>query len=169
MQNTLINSSTQILNQLKHVLLGLTEHEYSKPLSILSGNTIGKHTRHVLEFFDLLVHSYRNGVICYDTRAHDKSIESDKSIGIKKLDEAIFGISKIEKDKMLIMEANYQEKGQDKINIKTSYYRELAYNLEHAIHHMAIIKIAICQAFPNIDVPENFGIAYSTIRYQETN
>jgi hypothetical protein len=43
--------------------------------------------------------------------------------------------------------------------------RELAYNIEHTIHHMAIIKQSIIEHFTYIDLPEYFGVASSTVRY----
>jgi len=49
--------------------------------------------------------------------------------------------------------------------IKTNALRELAYNIEHAIHHMAIIKIGINEVSPYILLPSAFGVASSTIRH----
>jgi len=51
--------------------------------------------------------------------------------------------------------------------MNSSYFRELQYNIEHAIHHMAIIKIAIGACFTEVELPANFGVAYSTVRYQK--
>jgi hypothetical protein len=44
--------------------------------------------------------------------------------------------------------------------------RELLYNLEHAIHHMALIQVAVRQAFPALTLPAHFGVAYSTVQHQ---
>jgi hypothetical protein len=65
-----------------------------------------------------------------------------------------------------LLKTDYSGKGTGQMN-NTSYNRELVYNLEHAIHHMAIMKIAVDNAFPQVQMPENFGVAYSTIRYQQ--
>ena len=50
--------------------------------------------------------------------------------------------------------------------MKSSFYRELSYNIEHAIHHMALLKVAVKQTLTYISLPENFGVASSTIRYR---
>ncbi|MBK7681685.1 MAG: hypothetical protein IPJ26_04015 [Bacteroidetes bacterium] len=50
--------------------------------------------------------------------------------------------------------------------VNSTYKRELAYNIEHAIHHMAIIKIAIENAYSDIVLDKAFGVAPSTIRFQ---
>jgi hypothetical protein len=48
----------------------------------------------------------------------------------------------------------------------TNYYREMAYNLEHTIHHMALIRTGINDV-SRISVPENFGVAISTMKYRK--
>jgi hypothetical protein len=45
---TLVKTSFEILGQLKALLQQLNEQEYQQPLNVLSGNSIGKHVRHVL-------------------------------------------------------------------------------------------------------------------------
>ena len=69
----------------------------------------------------------------------------------------------------LILEVGYSNIDEDTVRIKSSLEREIAYNIEHAIHHMAIIKIAVMTVFPKVQLAENFGIAYSTVRYHKTN
>jgi hypothetical protein len=51
----------------------------------------------------------------------------------------------------------------------TNYFRELTYNIEHAVHHMAIIKIGIREVANYVTLPADFGIAASTIRYKEAS
>jgi hypothetical protein len=45
--------------------------------------------------------------------------------------------------------------------------REMVYLVEHSIHHYALIRIGLQENFPKIIIPENFGIAYSTIKHRE--
>jgi hypothetical protein len=60
--------------------------------------------------------------------------------------------------------------GAQKVELKmpTTVARELFYMLEHTVHHMAIIKMAVVNENLNIDIPENFGVANSTIQYQKS-
>jgi hypothetical protein len=53
------------------------------------------------------------------------------------------------------------------ITIETNYFRELTYNIEHAVHHMAIMKIGIREVAGQVVIPTSFGVATSTIRYRE--
>lgn len=52
------------------------------------------------------------------------------------------------------------------MRIQSNYYRELLYNLEHCVHHQALIKVAVLQ-FENILIDDNFGVARSTIEYRK--
>ena len=40
------------------------------------------------------------------------------------------------------------------------------YNLEHAIHHHALIKVGL-KIMTKIELPESFGVAPSTIQYRK--
>jgi hypothetical protein len=67
----------------------------------------------------------------------------------------------------LKLEAGYDLGKEVFVTIDTNATRELVYNIEHAVHHMAIIKIGVREIATYIDLPTDFGIAASTIRYKE--
>jgi RNA-binding protein YhbY len=54
----------------------------------------------------------------------------------------------------------------EELLIDTNYNRELLYNLEHCIHHQALIKVAVLQN-DAITIDANFGVARSTIEYRK--
>ena len=54
----------------------------------------------------------------------------------------------------------------ESVNIESNYTRELLYNLEHCVHHQALIKVAILQ-WNHLQIDENFGVARSTIEYRK--
>ncbi|HEX8061527.1 MAG TPA: hypothetical protein VF473_11360, partial [Cyclobacteriaceae bacterium] len=62
----------------------------------------------------------------------------------------------------------YSNDSHEESTVETTYYRELVYNLEHAVHHMAVIKIAI-RSTTLIDIPVDFGVAAATIKYRSHN
>lgn len=69
-------------------------------------------------------------------------------------------------NKELILEAGFDENSFELNQIPTNYFREIAYNLEHTIHHMALIKIGINEV-SDIALPEGYGVASSTIKYRQ--
>lgn len=162
------NTSHLILNQILDLTTQLSDSEYTAKLDLLNGNTIGKHVRHVIEFFDLLMNGCAEGIINYDRRNHELLYETDTRAAFSKLKSLADCIEDISFGKDIILEVSYANTDNETVKIKSSIERELAYNIEHAIHHMAIIEIAVQTIFPKISLPDNFGVAFSTIRYQKS-
>jgi hypothetical protein len=69
-------------------------------------------------------------------------------------------------NKELNLEATYDELSEVPVILATNYYREIAYNLEHTIHHMALMRIGI-QEVSDISLSEDFGVASSTIKHRK--
>jgi hypothetical protein len=67
-------------------------------------------------------------------------------------------------NKELVLEAEYTDDAEAPLQFTTNYRREIAYNLEHTIHHMALIKVGIREV-SDLEIPEGFGVASSTIKY----
>jgi uncharacterized damage-inducible protein DinB len=157
-----------ILAQLTELVKQLSEQDYCKPIPTLSQSSIGQHLRHTLEFFICLEQGFAGGIINYDKRAHDKLIESDKFIALSVLSRIKNFVEQQRKNCALKLEVGYDLVKEDFVTVETNYQRELIYNIEHAVHHMAIIKIGVREVAPYVSLPHNFGVAASTIRYQET-
>lgn len=156
-----------ILNQLADLISQIHEHDFAKPAESLGNSTIGQHIRHTLEFFLCFESGYSQGVINYDKRAHDKLIETDKYIALSSINKVReFTASFVEKP--LLLEVGYDLIKDDFATIQTTATRELVYNIEHAVHHMAIMKIGIREIAEYITLPADFGIAASTIRYKDS-
>jgi uncharacterized damage-inducible protein DinB len=164
----LIDTAIKILGQLQEFVLQVHENDFSKPSEVLSGASIGQHLRHTLEFFICLEKGTSAGVINYDKRVHDKLIESDKFIALDAIQSITNFISSQVADKPLKLEVSYGASNDDCVTIETNFWRELSYNIEHAVHHMAIMKIGIKQVANYILLPPDFGVAVSTIRYKES-
>jgi len=142
----------------------LTDEQYVHQCQTLTGATIGKHVRHVIELFQSLQNGYEHGIVNYDSRKRDIRIENEKQLALSLLNEIRADLNK--KDKDLSLETSYDEDSGEVVFIKTNYNREIVYNLEHAIHHMALIRIGINEV-SSVELPENFGVAPSTIRYRQ--
>lgn len=163
----LIHACTEILEQLESVIEELTDKDFTLRIPTLNNSTIGQHMRHTLEFFTCLMNHHDSGLINYDKRDHDTVIESDRMIALALIKDLKSFIIRINEDKPLTLEANYSLDKDETVLIKTNFFRELTYNIEHAIHHMAIIKIGLKEIAPYVVVPAHFGVAVSTIKYQK--
>lgn len=165
----LIATSHTILSQLAQIVDQIDERDFVKPCPLLGGSSIGQHLRHTLEFFICLENGCACGTVNYDKRAHDKLIESDKEIARSAIQKIMHFIGAQREDFALGLEVGYALDSEESMKMNTNYFRELAYNIEHAVHHMAIMKIGIHEVAPYLQLPSDFGIAASTIRYQNVS
>ncbi|NDI99785.1 DinB family protein [Flavobacterium sp. LaA7.5] len=158
----LVSAVKNNLDELLVLLQSLSDTEYSKPVNALAQATIGQHVRHIIEMYLCLMEKYDCAMINYDNRERNKNIESNILYATEKI---VYIKENFEKeDKELILE--HAISGENIIT-KSNYNRELLYNMEHAIHHQALIKVALHE-FGNIFINENFGVAPSTIQYRKT-
>ncbi|HSB94397.1 MAG TPA: hypothetical protein VLC28_14840 [Flavitalea sp.] len=160
----LTKAVNNVFLQLEQVILQVTEEEYSKPCTTLFKNTIGQHVRHVIELFQCLESGYDDAVVNYEKRPRDKRIETDKGFAQSLLTEIYQNLDR--PDKSITLEASYDDLGTVPIRIHTNYFREIAYNLEHTIHHMALIRVGVAEV-TNLQLPDTFGVASSTVKYRK--
>jgi uncharacterized damage-inducible protein DinB len=158
---------SHILRQLADLIHQIRPDDFARPVESLSNSTIGQHLRHTLEFFLCFQKGYEHGTVNYDKRAHDKLIESDKFIALSAISQIHDFVDQLQ-DKKLALEVGYDLVKEDFETIQTTATRELVYNIEHAVHHMAIIKIGVREVANYITLPHDFGIAASTVRYHES-
>ena len=150
--------------QLSETLNQLSDDEYRQPSKILFNASIGQHVRHIIELFLCLEKGYETGVVNYEKRKRDYEIETNKDFAIQLLKDIYHRLERPNAD--LVMEAEEYENSTGVVAIPSNYYREIAYNLEHTIHHMALIRVGINEVSV-IELPQDFGVAYSTIKYRQ--
>lgn len=161
----LTQATFSILDQVEFVIGQMKDDDYTKPVDVFNNSTIGQHFRHTLEFFQILNNGYDTGLISYDKRNHDKRIETDRSLALQIIKKSKDFIATCDMQKSLSLEVNYDVGNSDDIIVESNMAREVSYNIEHAIHHMAIIKIGIKVLCPYVELPDGFGVAISTLRY----
>jgi len=149
------------LQELNELLTQIYDEDYCHPCNELSNATIGEHTRHIIEMFQCLNSQYEAGIINYDQRQRNKLIQTNSEFAIAQIKEIQNALDK--ENKKLALE---QIIDGEAVHIESNYFRELLYNLEHCIHHQALIKVAILMN-GKLVVNENFGVARSTIEYRK--
>jgi hypothetical protein len=150
---------SNLLADLQYILEELTDQQYVQPIKILSQATIGQHNRHILEFFVELNKGYDAGIVNYDKRSRNHTIETDRAFAIQTIRVITENIDKPDRDLLLNVEYGNHP-------VFTNYFRELVYNLEHTVHHMALIRIGL-NTISDLAIPEHFGVAASTIKYRK--
>jgi hypothetical protein len=163
MNDQIVQPTIGLLDQLKDLLENLTDEQYGRKVTLLSGVSIGQHIRHVIEFFRELEKGYHTGVVNYDARMRNETIATQRRFAINELIAIAAVVTK--ENKPLKLVADFSEGDSDCCEVPTNYLRELVYNLEHTIHHMALLRIGV-HAVANVELPENFGVAVSTLKYR---
>jgi len=150
------------LKSLKDLLVLLTDEQYSYKNVFLGNASIGGHSRHIIELLKCAAEGYKSGTVDYLNRVRNLLLEEDRHIAIRELENLQLQIRKKDKEMKLIVEGD-QSTGVNAVT--TTYFREIVYNTEHTIHHLALIRVALREMKLDI-VGDDFGIAYSTLKYR---
>ena len=164
MINQLRFSIANLLLQLENVLSKMSDEQYSTPIPLLSQSTIGQHVRHIIEFYIELNKGYEIGIINYDDRKRDHSLQTCRTTAIKKFREISDGLDK--ENTALSIYADFANNDSSTQKLETNYFRELMYNLEHTVHHMALIRVGL-HTSTKIAIPNDFGVAESTLKFRQ--
>jgi hypothetical protein len=97
----------------------------------------------------------------YDKRNRDYRIQTDTQFALQCITDIKNQLEKENKTVVLQQIVDGEE-----LRIESNYFRELLYNLEHCIHHQALIKVAVLQ-LEHLQIDDNFGVARSTIEYRK--
>ncbi len=156
----LLPSIHHSLNEMIGLLRQLSDKDYTNQCKALSNATIGEHTRHIIEMFQCLENNYDTGLVNYDKRARNILIQTSTEFAVASIKTIQDNLDKENKAIQLQQIIDGEE-----VIIDSNYFRELLYNLEHCIHHQALIKVAIhdCE---DVTIDANFGVARSTIEYR---
>lgn len=152
------------LKDIKQVLENTNADVFSLKLNVLSGSSIGQHVRHVLEFYLCLLNGVQSGVVNYDLRERNLELESELETALDTIDCIIAKLHHMVDQENLVLQGDSGVLDSMPFSIETNLQRELVYNLEHSIHHQAIIKIGLNDLCHGSILSKEFGIAPSTLR-----
>jgi uncharacterized damage-inducible protein DinB len=160
--NILTNQTLECLEDLSTFLRHLSDTDFQKQLPPLNGATVGKHVRHILEFYDQLFQDERASVVNYDTRSRNPALENHPQFALDFIDQLSRFMAQGLSDRMLQIDADLFSQGEP---ANSSMKRELLYAYEHMVHHMALIRVA-CHGSLDYVFSFGFGVAYATKQFQ---
>lgn len=150
------------IQQVNDLLEQLEPHEYRKPLPEFEGSTLGQHFRHILEFFICLERGVPSGVVDYASRERNLLFEDAPGVAKSSLDAFSSVLTQLQPATPVDLVAEFG--GHDRPSYQSTVGRELAFVYDHAIHHLAIIKIGLRCHFPHIQMDRDLGVSPSTIK-----
>lgn len=162
--NDLRAATADLFDQVSTSLLSISNHQYAERQPVLLHSSIGQHLRHSIELYQELVRGYHTGVVNYEQRCRSLLLETDRQAAIAAMQAILEQLP--DADKPLQLQGHYHAGSDTMMHVATNYRRELLYNVEHLIHHMALMRIALAQ-WPEAVIHPQFGIAVSTTKYRQ--
>ena len=160
-----ISAILAVVQQINHVLEQLEPHEYRRQLPEFEGSSLGQHFRHILEFFQCLENGVRSGTVDYAARERNLLYEDNPNLtaaAFENFAEALPSLQILDP-----VEVRAEFGGQERPSYPSTVGRELLFVYDHAIHHLAIIKIGLLCQFPHVRADKDLGVSPSTIKARE--
>jgi hypothetical protein len=147
-----------VLETNRKYLQKISNAVYTEKNSILNEQSIGYHTRHVLEHLLCLLDQNSSGVINYDLRRRNAIIEEDTTQALEIIDQLLHDLPTVTFDNDLMIEVSFADNPDDYFYVKSSFERELIYNLEHTIHHNSLIMQVLNEKDSAVSMPDAFDV-----------
>lgn len=164
----LIEANLALLAQGRELLASIDDGSYAKRLTLLFSNRIGGQMRHVLEFYECFLDGLPLAHIDYDARRRDERVEESRLSALAKLDvleERLAASVVRSEDGLLWVRMEDAPASCEDGFLTSSVSRELQVLLSHTVHHYALIAVAM--RVQGLTVDAAFGVAPSTLRYQQ--
>ena len=147
------------------VISALSPDAYrARPLPEVSGS-IGEHVRHCLDHVDALVSADLSSDLSYDRRRRGTPVETDPSTALRTIQllriKIAVGRWSAAAHEPIFVSSTISCDGDVATGMST-LAREMAFVLNHTIHHQA--TIGLLASLQGCAVPDGFGYAHSTPR-----
>ena len=169
MSSSLLEDNVELLVSAIRLLDQLDDDTYRMRQLSNRQSGIGAHLRHALDHYQCFLDGLSVDYVDYDQRLRLERLEVSRTFAQETMDGYVKRLNDSKRYpadyplKVRMDSGTNQTDGNEGV-CDSSFGRELQFLVSHTIHHFAIIKI-FCQLM-NIDVPEGFGVAPSTLKYQ---
>jgi uncharacterized damage-inducible protein DinB len=153
-----------LLRQGAAIARSLPAELFTWTLPLLPGGTLGKHLRHVAEFYDAFLDGVATGRIDYESRRRDVAFESSPEEAARRMETLAFRLESMDglaSDRAIVAWGEGSTR-----DARSTLGREIDALLSHTIHHYALVAVFL-RSF-GIEPPEEFGVAPSTLRHWES-
>jgi hypothetical protein len=162
----IVGAAVAILAQGEDLLGTVTVENYTRRVPAAFNASIGAHYRHCLDHFTSLLRGLDAEEVDYDCRDRDGRIESQPEVALmltRKLRSTLERLSPLTLATPVRARCEVSYVPGDSPVTGSTLGRELVYAIAHAIHHYALISVM--SRLMDAELPENFGIAPSTVTH----
>lgn len=151
-----------LVQQINHVISQLEPSKYHRPLPEFNDSSLGQHFRHILEFFQCLEDGVQSGTVDYAARNRNPVYETNPEIASAAFEAFNHSLPHFDLAQPVQVRAEFGS--DDRPCYESTVGRELLFVYDHAIHHLAIIKIGLICHYPEISVDKDLGVSPSTVK-----
>jgi len=157
-----------IITQIRLLLDQLPQPAYTLPLEVLHGSSVGQHFRHILDFYQCLLRDIPSGTVNYAHRDRNPLMESLPEAAGEMFEKLNNAIQDLDDSGPLTVLGDFSAQIEDdqRPALHSSVGRELMYAHDHAVHHLALIRIGIKEAAPGIGFDPHLGYAPATVQHR---
>lgn len=159
--STLIHLNHVLIDQALDLISAMPPSVYKRSCAEVFSSSIGQHMRHCIEHYDeLLMANAVERVVAYQARPRNVEVETHSSVAVSRLRFIRNQLERIgtENRPLEVSDGGLQAP------LMSCLFRELEFLISHTVHHFALIAV-IANKF-QINVPDNFGIALSTLQHR---
>ena len=148
-------------------LLGrISPETYSQPLPLFNGSSIGQHFRHIVDFYGCLQRGVNEGRVDYAQRQRDARVETEPDYAALILTEFMRQLEAAVEIAAVEVVADFSsELNETRPVVQSTVGREMMYAYDHAVHHLAMIKMGLKATAPTLEIDKNLGVAPSTVKH----
>ena len=158
--------TSQIIEQMIELLEKINVDNYSEQLQLFNGSSIGQHFRHILDFYTCLCNGAIKERVDYAKRERDVLIETNPLYAVEIFKKIQQTTNELEEERIIEVVADFSsESNTTRPLVKSTVGRELMYAYDHAVHHLAMIKMGLKVVSPCLEIDKNIGVAPSTIKH----
>jgi uncharacterized damage-inducible protein DinB len=163
----ILDAAMDILSQGEDLLRALPAEIYAQRVPAVFNASIGGHYRHCLDHFTSLLLALDADEVDYDHRKRDARIETQPDFALRLTSQMRRTFEDLTPGALYTevkarCEVSYTHS--DSSVTHSTLARELVYCIAHAIHHYALISVMA--RLMAVKLPKNFGVAPSTVTYQ---
>jgi uncharacterized damage-inducible protein DinB len=129
---------------------------------------IGPHLRHCLDHFLCFFDGIGSGVVDYDARQRDRTLETNPAAALELLESLRLRLAQLEPALMnrTLEMRQTAAPGAPPVSVESNVQRELVFLSGHTVHHLAIMALLLREQ--GQVVPEGLDVAYSTAAHLTT-
>lgn len=159
-----------LVEQLTDLLQQINQDEYAQALDLFDGSSIGGHCRHIFEFFQILELGTPVGLLDYGARQRTVELEKNPLLLVAALKKscAVLDQYALNQTVHIIPDVPLKDSSLRHQHAST-FGRELLFVFYHTVHHLAMIKMGLKYLNSQVRLPAHFGVAPSTIAFQDSS